>query len=88
MIVSDVEKALRNTAREVDRQIGELLERLYPVDEVAYVRLRPVSSRISMFMKELKSLSRIRTVRSCARVLRDPGALPRSPSSSSISDII
>ncbi len=62
MIVSDVEKALRNTAAaEVEsRQIGELLmERLYPVDEVAYVRFasvyRPFKD-INMFMKELKSL--------------------------------
>lgn len=62
MIVSDVEKALRNTAAaEVEsRQIGELLmERLYPVDEVAYVRFASVYRQfkdINMFMKELKSL--------------------------------
>ncbi|GAB6926616.1 transcriptional regulator NrdR [Paenibacillus sp. JCM 10914] len=62
MIVSDVEKALRNTAAaEVEsRLIGELLmERLYPVDEVAYVRFASVYRQfkdINMFMKELKSL--------------------------------
>ena len=62
MIVSDTEKSLRNTAvTEVEsRQIGELImELLYPVDEVAYVRFASVYRQfkdINMFMKELKSL--------------------------------
>ena len=62
MIVSEVEKALRNTAAaEVESQeIGELvMEQLYPVDEVAYVRFASVYRQfkdINMFMKELKSL--------------------------------
>ena len=62
MMVSEVEKALRNTAdAEVEsRQIGELLmEQLFPVDEVAYVRFASVYRQfkdINMFMKELKSL--------------------------------
>jgi transcriptional repressor NrdR len=62
MIVSDVEKALRNTAaQEVDsQQIGELvMEALYLVDEVAYVRFASVYRQfkdINMFMKELKTL--------------------------------
>ncbi|WKL00970.1 transcriptional regulator NrdR [Paenibacillus amylolyticus] len=62
MIVSEVEKSLRNTAdAEVEsRQIGELLmEQLFPVDEVAYVRFASVYRQfkdINMFMKELKSL--------------------------------
>lgn len=61
-IVSEVESALRKTAAaEVEsRQIGELLmEQLYPVDEVAYVRFASVYRQfkdINMFMKELKSL--------------------------------
>ncbi|WP_106766371.1 transcriptional regulator NrdR [Paenibacillus faecalis] len=61
-IVSEVEVALRNTAAaEVEsRQIGELLmEQLYPVDEVAYVRFASVYRQfkdINMFMKELKNL--------------------------------
>ena len=61
MIVSDVEKALRNTAKRgrepPDREL--LMERLYPVDEVAYVRFASVYRQfkdINMFMKELKSL--------------------------------
>lgn len=62
MMVSETEKALRNTAdAEVEsRQIGELLmEQLFPVDEVAYVRFASVYRQfkdINMFMKELKSL--------------------------------
>lgn len=62
MIVSDTEKSLRNTAvTEVEsRQIGELImELLYPVDEVAYVRFASVYRQfkdINMFMKELKHL--------------------------------
>ena len=62
MMVSEVEKSLRNTAEaEVEsRQIGELLmEQLFPVDEVAYVRFASVYRQfkdINMFMKELKSL--------------------------------
>jgi transcriptional repressor NrdR len=62
MMVSETEKSLRNTAdAEVEsRQIGELLmEQLFPVDEVAYVRFASVYRQfkdINMFMKELKSL--------------------------------
>lgn len=62
MIVSQVENAIRNTATtEVDsQQIGELvMEQLYPVDEVAYVRFASVYRQfkdINMFMKELKTL--------------------------------
>ncbi len=62
MMVSEAEKSLRNTAdAEVEsRQIGELLmEQLFPVDEVAYVRFASVYRQfkdINMFMKELKSL--------------------------------
>ncbi|MDP4097860.1 transcriptional regulator NrdR [Paenibacillus sp. P96] len=61
-IVSQVENALRNTAAaEVEsRDIGELvMEQLYPVDEVAYVRFASVYRQfkdINMFMKELKTL--------------------------------
>ncbi|MBO2942515.1 transcriptional regulator NrdR [Paenibacillus sp. F411] len=61
-LVSEVEKSLRNTAAaEVEsREIGELLmEQLYPVDEVAYVRFASVYRQfkdINMFMKELKTL--------------------------------
>lgn len=61
-IVSDVEQELRNTANtEVEsRQIGELvMEQLYPVDEVAYVRFASVYRQfkdINMFMKELNAL--------------------------------
>ncbi|GFR38061.1 transcriptional repressor NrdR [Insulibacter thermoxylanivorax] len=61
-IVSEVEQQLRNTANtEIDsRMIGELvMEQLYPVDEVAYVRFASVYRQfkdINMFMKELKAL--------------------------------
>lgn len=61
-IVSEVEKSLRGIAvAEVEsRQIGELvMEQLYPVDEVAYVRFASVYRQfkdINMFMKELKGL--------------------------------
>ncbi|MEK3786128.1 MULTISPECIES: transcriptional regulator NrdR [Paenibacillus] len=61
-IVSKVENALRNTAATevVSQEIGELvMEHLYPVDEVAYVRFASVYRQfkdINMFMKELKSL--------------------------------
>ncbi|MFD0673480.1 transcriptional regulator NrdR [Cohnella sp. GCM10027633] len=62
VIVSDVERDVRNTAQpEVEsRTIGELLmERLYHVDEVAYVRFASVYRQfkdINMFMKELNGL--------------------------------
>ncbi|MCZ8511921.1 transcriptional regulator NrdR [Paenibacillus filicis] len=62
MIVSEVEKQLRNTAQaEVDsREIGEILmSELYPVDEVAYIRFASVYRQfkdINMFMKELNEL--------------------------------
>ncbi|OPA80931.1 transcriptional regulator NrdR [Paenibacillus selenitireducens] len=68
MIVSEVEKALRNTANpEVEsRAIGELvMEQLYPVDEVAYVRFASVYRQfkdINMFMKELNNLLSKHTV--------------------------
>jgi transcriptional repressor NrdR len=58
-VVSDVEMSLRNTAStEVDsRDIGELvMEQLYPVDEVAYIRFASVYRQfkdINMFLKEL-----------------------------------
>lgn len=58
-IVSEVEKQLRNTAMaEVEsRSIGEIvMQELYPVDEVAYVRFASVYRQfkdINMFMKEL-----------------------------------
>jgi transcriptional repressor NrdR len=58
-IVSEVEKQLRNTATaEVEsRSIGEIvMQELYPVDEVAYVRFASVYRQfkdINMFMKEL-----------------------------------
>lgn len=61
-IVSEVEKSLRGIAvAEVEsQQIGELvMEQLYPVDEVAYVRFASVYRQfkdINMFMKELKGL--------------------------------
>lgn len=61
-IVSEVEQALRQTANtEVEsRSIGELvMEQLYPVDEVAYVRFASVYRQfrdINMFMKELNTL--------------------------------
>jgi transcriptional repressor NrdR len=62
VIVSEVEKELRNTAQaEVEsREIGELvMAQLYPVDEVAYVRFASVYRQfkdINMFMKELNNL--------------------------------
>lgn len=61
-IVSEVEKTLRGIAlAEIEsRQIGEfVMEQLYPVDEVAYVRFASVYRQfkdINMFMKELKGL--------------------------------
>jgi transcriptional repressor NrdR len=61
-VVSQVERELRNTAQaEVEsRDIGELvMETLYPVDEVAYVRFASVYRQfkdINMFMKELTNL--------------------------------
>lgn len=61
-IVSEVEQQLRNTANtEIDsREIGELvMQQLYPVDEIAYVRFASVYRQfkdISMFMKELSTL--------------------------------
>lgn len=61
-VVSEVEQEIRNTAHaEVDsRQIGEvLMEQLYFVDEVAYVRFASVYRQfkdINMFMKELNHL--------------------------------
>lgn len=61
-IVSEVEKSLRGIAvAEVEsQQIGEfVMEQLYPVDEVAYVRFASVYRQfkdINMFMKELKGL--------------------------------
>lgn len=62
MIVSEVEKQIRNTAHaEVDsREIGEfVMSELYPVDEVAYIRFASVYRQfkdINMFMKELTEL--------------------------------
>lgn len=62
VIVSEVEKELRTTAHaEVEsREIGEyVMEQLYPVDEVAYVRFASVYRQfkdINMFMKELNNL--------------------------------
>ncbi|NMM53706.1 transcriptional regulator NrdR [Paenibacillus aquistagni] len=61
-IVSEVEKQIRTTAQaEVESQsIGEIvMEQLYPVDEVAYVRFASVYRQfkdINMFMKELNTL--------------------------------
>ncbi len=61
-IVSRVERSLRNTAvAEIEsRSIGEqVMQELYPVDEVAYVRFASVYRQfkdINMFMKELKTL--------------------------------
>lgn len=61
-IVSQVESSLRQSAHaEVEsRGIGELvMEQLYPVDEVAYVRFASVYRQfkdINMFMKELTGL--------------------------------
>jgi transcriptional repressor NrdR len=62
MIVSEVEKQIRNTAHaEVNsRDIGEIvMEQLYPVDEVAYIRFASVYRQfkdINMFMKELTGI--------------------------------
>jgi transcriptional repressor NrdR len=62
MIVSEVEMQLRNTAHaEVDsREIGEIvMEQLYPVDEVAYIRFASVYRQfkdINMFLKELTQI--------------------------------
>ncbi|WP_028548047.1 MULTISPECIES: transcriptional regulator NrdR [unclassified Paenibacillus] len=62
MIVSEVEKQIRNTAStEVDsREIGEIvMEQLYPVDEVAYIRFASVYRQfkdINMFMRELTDI--------------------------------
>ncbi|MFE5318897.1 transcriptional regulator NrdR [Paenibacillus sp. NPDC056579] len=61
-IVSEVEKQIRNTASaEVDsREIGEIvMEQLYPVDEVAYIRFASVYRQfkdINMFMRELTDI--------------------------------
>lgn len=61
-VVSEVEKQIRNKATsEVDSQeIGELvMEELYSVDEVAYVRFASVYRHfkdINMFMKELNEI--------------------------------
>ena len=61
-LVSEVEKQLRTTAQaEVEsRSIGELvMQELYPVDEVAYVRFASVYRQfkdINMFMKELTQI--------------------------------
>jgi transcriptional repressor NrdR len=62
MIVSEVEMQLRTTAHtEVDsRDIGEIvMEQLYPVDEVAYIRFASVYRQfkdINMFLKELTQI--------------------------------
>jgi transcriptional repressor NrdR len=62
MIVSEVEKQIRNTAHaEVNsRDIGEIMmEQLYPVDEVAYIRFASVYRQfkdINMFMRELTEI--------------------------------
>ncbi|MBP1989412.1 transcriptional regulator NrdR [Paenibacillus eucommiae] len=62
VIVSAVEMQLRNTANpEVDsRDIGEIvMEQLYPVDEVAYIRFASVYRQfkdINMFLKELTQI--------------------------------
>lgn len=61
-LVSEVEKQLRNTAQaEIESQfIGEIvMQELYPVDEVAYVRFASVYRQfkdINMFMKELTQI--------------------------------
>jgi transcriptional repressor NrdR len=61
-LVSEVELQLRTTAQaEVEsRSIGELvMQELYPVDEVAYVRFASVYRQfkdINMFMKELTQI--------------------------------
>ncbi|TXK86141.1 transcriptional regulator NrdR [Paenibacillus sp. N3.4] len=62
MIVSEVEMQLRTTAHaEVDSlHIGEIvMEQLYPVDEVAYIRFASVYRQfkdINMFLKELTQI--------------------------------
>ena len=62
VIVSEVEMQLRNTAHaEVDSLgIGEIvMEQLYPVDEVAYIRFASVYRQfkdINMFLKELTQI--------------------------------
>lgn len=62
MLVSEVEMQLRTTAHaEVDSLgIGELvMEQLYPVDEVAYIRFASVYRQfkdINMFLKELTQI--------------------------------
>lgn len=62
VIVSEVEKELRTTASaEVDSSEigGYVMNQLYPIDEVAYVRFASVYRQfkdIDMFMKELNSL--------------------------------
>jgi transcriptional repressor NrdR len=62
MMVSEVEKQVRTTAHaEVDsRKIGEIvMEQLYQVDEVAYVRFASVYRQfkdINMFMRELTDI--------------------------------
>jgi len=61
-IVSEVEMQLRNTVQaEVhSRDIGEIvMEQLYPIDEVAYIRFASVYRQfkdISMFLKELTQI--------------------------------
>lgn len=62
MMVSEVEMQLRTTAHaEVDSlNIGEIvMEQLYPVDEVAYIRFASVYRQfkdINMFLKELTQI--------------------------------
>ncbi|MDD9265811.1 transcriptional regulator NrdR [Paenibacillus sp. GCM10023248] len=62
MLVSEVEMQLRTTAHaEVDSlHIGEIvMEQLYPVDEVAYIRFASVYRQfkdINMFLKELTQI--------------------------------
>jgi len=62
ILVSNVERELRNTAQaEIEsNMIGEsVMEQLYPVDEVAYVRFASVYRQfkdINMFLKELNVL--------------------------------
>lgn len=62
MLVSEVEMQLRTTAHaEVDSLgIGEIvMEQLYPVDEVAYIRFASVYRQfkdINMFLKELTQI--------------------------------
>ncbi|KQX46051.1 transcriptional repressor NrdR [Paenibacillus sp. V4I3] len=62
MMVSEVEMQLRTTAHaEVDSlSIGEIvMEQLYPVDEVAYIRFASVYRQfkdINMFLKELTQI--------------------------------